>query len=73
MFGTSVSASRITAGERRVHRDLEQALARNYETEDCIAFVSGHAGAVSSIATLLGPKDLILHDALIHNLSLIHI
>lgn len=66
-FGTSVSASRITAGERRVHRDLEQALACNYEAEDCIAFVSGHAGAVSSIATLLGPKDLILHDALIHN------
>jgi 8-amino-7-oxononanoate synthase len=66
-YGSSVSASRITAGERRVHRDLEQALARNYETEDCIAFVSGHAGAVSSIATLLGPKDLILHDALIHN------
>lgn len=66
-YGSSVSASRITAGERRVHRDLEQALARNYETEDCIAFVSGHAAAVSSIATLLGPKDLILHDALIHN------
>lgn len=66
-YGSSVSASRITAGERRVHRDLEQALARNYETQDCIAFVSGHAGAVSSIATLLGPKDLIVHDALIHN------
>lgn len=66
-FGSSVSASRITAGERRVHRDLETALARNYETEDCIAFVSGHAGAVSTIATLLGPKDLILHDSLIHN------
>lgn len=66
-FGSSVSASRITAGERRVHRDLERALALNYETEDCIAFVSGHAGAVSTIATLLGPKDLILHDSLIHN------
>lgn len=66
-YGSSVSASRITAGERRVHRDLERALARNYETDDSIAFVSGHAGAVSSIATLLGPKDLILHDALIHN------
>ncbi|MGO4171790.1 aminotransferase class I/II-fold pyridoxal phosphate-dependent enzyme [Bosea sp. TAF32] len=66
-YGSSVSASRITAGERRVHRDLEQALARNYEAQDCIAFVSGHAGAVSSIATLMGPKDLIVHDALIHN------
>ncbi|MBN9449573.1 MULTISPECIES: aminotransferase class I/II-fold pyridoxal phosphate-dependent enzyme [unclassified Bosea (in: a-proteobacteria)] len=66
-YGSSVSASRITAGERRVHRDLESALARNYETDDCVAFVSGHAGAVSAIATLLGPRDLILHDALIHN------
>lgn len=66
-FGSSVSASRISAGERRVHRDLELAIARNYEADDSIAFVSGHAGAVSTIATLLGPKDLLLHDALIHN------
>lgn len=66
-FGSSVSASRISAGERSVHRDLELALARSYEAEDSIAFVSGHAGAVSTIATLLGPKDLVVHDALIHN------
>ena len=66
-FGSSVSASRISAGERSVHRDLEGAIARNYEAEDSIAFVSGHAAAVSTIATLLGPKDLLLHDALIHN------
>ncbi len=66
-FGTSVSASRISAGERQVHRDLELALARNYATEDCIAFVSGHAAAVSTLATLMGPKDLIVHDAAIHN------
>lgn len=66
-FGTSVSASRISAGERRVHRDLELALARNYSSEDCIAFVSGHAAAVSTLAALVGPKDLIIYDALIHN------
>jgi 8-amino-7-oxononanoate synthase len=66
-WGTSVSASRITAGERDFHRDLEQALAGIYETEAALAFVSGHATAVSTIAALLGPKDLILHDALIHN------
>nr|WP_244523642.1 aminotransferase class I/II-fold pyridoxal phosphate-dependent enzyme [Bosea sp. BIWAKO-01] len=66
-FGTSVSASRISAGERQVHRDLEMALARNYAAEDCIAFVSGHAAAVSTLATLMGPKDLIVHDAVIHN------
>jgi 8-amino-7-oxononanoate synthase len=66
-FGSSVSASRISAGERSVHRELERAIARNYAAQDCIAFVSGHAGAVSTIATLLGPKDLLVHDALIHN------
>lgn len=66
-YGTSVSASRISAGERQVHRDLEAALSRNYGTDDCIAFVSGHAAAVSTLATLMGPKDLIVHDAVIHN------
>lgn len=66
-YGSSVSASRITAGERPIHHALESALARLYEADDCIAYVSGHAGAVSTVATLMGPKDLILHDALIHN------
>ena len=66
-WGTSVSASRITAGERDFHRDLERALADNYDADDALVFVSGHATAVSTIAALLGPKDLILHDALIHN------
>jgi 8-amino-7-oxononanoate synthase len=66
-FGTSVSASRMTAGERSVHLDLERAVASLYQAEDAIAFVSGHAGAVSAIGTLFGPKDLIVHDALIHN------
>ncbi len=66
-WGTSVSASRITAGERGFHRDLERALADLYDADDALAFVSGHATAVSTIDALLGPKDLILHDALIHN------
>jgi 8-amino-7-oxononanoate synthase len=66
-WGTSVSASRITAGERDFHRELERALADIYEAESSLVFVSGHATAVSTIAALLGPKDLILHDSLIHN------
>ncbi|MDP2355763.1 MAG: aminotransferase class I/II-fold pyridoxal phosphate-dependent enzyme [Beijerinckiaceae bacterium] len=66
-FGMSVSASRITAGERAIHRELEASLAGLYGAEDAIVFVSGHAGAVSTLATLLGPKDLIVYDALSHN------
>ncbi len=66
-WGTSVSASRITAGERGFHAALETALAGIYRSEAALAFVSGHATAISTIAALLGPQDLILHDSLIHN------
>ena len=66
-YGTSVSASRLVAGERPIHREFELALARHYGTEDSIVYVSGHATNVSTIGTLIGPKDLIMVDALIHN------
>ncbi|PKO87764.1 MAG: 8-amino-7-oxononanoate synthase [Betaproteobacteria bacterium HGW-Betaproteobacteria-12] len=66
-YGTSVSASRLVAGERPIQRELEQALAEFYEVEDCILFVSGHATNVSTIGYLFGPKDLVIHDSLIHN------
>ena len=66
-YGTSVSASRLSGGERQVHRDLEAALARLHGSEDALAFVSGHATNVSVIGTLLGPQDLIICDALVHN------
>jgi 8-amino-7-oxononanoate synthase len=66
-YGTSASASRLVAGERPVHQDLERALARAYEVDDCVVFVSGHATNVSTIGHLFGAKDLVLHDALIHN------
>ena len=66
-YGTTVSASRLTAGERQVHRDLEAALARLHGTEAAISFVSGHATNVSVIGGLLGPEDLIVTDVAIHN------
>ena len=69
--GTSVSASRIVAGERPFHRDLEKALADLYGAEDAVTFVSGHATNVSTIATLLSSDDLVLHDELVHNSVLI--
>ncbi len=66
-WGTSASASRLVSGERAIQRDLEAALADYHQVEDCIAFVSGHATNVTSIGYLFGPKDLIVHDALVHN------
>ncbi len=66
-YGTSASASRLVAGERPAQRKLEEALAGLYEVDDCIVFVSGHATNVSTIGCLFGPKDLVIHDSLIHN------
>lgn len=66
-FGISVSASRVVAGERPFHAELEQALADLHGVEAAVAMVSGHATNVTAIATLMGPKDLILVDAAIHN------
>lgn len=69
-YGTTVSASRIVSGERPLHRQLERGLADFYEVDDAIVFVSGHATNVTTIGHLFGPKDLVLHDALIHNCTL---
>jgi 8-amino-7-oxononanoate synthase len=69
-YGTSVSASRPVSGERALHRDLEAQIARVYEVDGAITFVSGHATNVTTIGYLFGPRDLIVHDEFIHNSSL---
>jgi 8-amino-7-oxononanoate synthase len=66
-YGTSVSASRVAAGEKPLHRELEQALARFLGCEDSLVFVGGHATNVTVIGHLFGPDDLIVHDALAHD------
>ena len=66
-YGTSVSASRVASGERPIHRELEQRIAATLGVEDSIVFTAGHATNVTTIGHLFGPKDLILHDELIHD------
>ncbi len=66
-FGTSVSASRIASGERPIHRQLEEGLARHVGTEDAIVFVSGHATNVTTVGHMFDRNDLIVHDSLIHD------
>ena len=69
-YGTSVSASRAVSGERPLHRELENAIAAAYGVDAAVVFVSGHATNVTSIGYLFGPRDLVLHDELIHNSTL---
>lgn len=66
-YGVSASASRLVAGERPVHLDLEQRIADFYGVDDAVVMVSGYLTNVTTIACLMGPSDLILHDELSHN------
>jgi 8-amino-7-oxononanoate synthase len=66
-YGTSVSAARILSGNRALHDELDQALADLVGAEDAITLVGGHSTNVSVIGHLVGPDDLIMHDALAHD------
>ncbi|WP_412079136.1 aminotransferase class I/II-fold pyridoxal phosphate-dependent enzyme [Streptomyces xanthophaeus] len=66
-YGTSVSASRMLSGERELTVRLERALAEFLGVGDCLALVSGHATNVTAIGHLVGPGDLVVHDALAHD------
>lgn len=65
--GVSASASRMVSGERPLHGALEAALAAHYRAAAALVFVSGHATNVTVIGHMMGPRDLIVHDAAIHN------
>jgi len=66
-FGTSVSASRLVSGEKTIHQELEREIARTIGTEDAVTFVGGHATNETVIGHVVGPGDLVLHDAMAHN------
>lgn len=66
-YGVSCSASRVVAGERQVHRDLERALAAHYSCDDSVVLVSGYATNLGVIGQLAGAKDLVIYDAVSHN------
>jgi 8-amino-7-oxononanoate synthase len=70
-YGTSPSASRLTAGDRPVHRELEKGLADIYGAEACVCMVSGHATNVTTIGHLVGAKDLVVYDSMAHNSILV--
>ncbi|MBB2942505.1 8-amino-7-oxononanoate synthase [Actinoplanes lutulentus] len=66
-YGSSVSAARILSGNRALHDELDRALAELVGAEDAITLIGGHATNVSVIGHLVGPDDLIVHDALAHD------
>lgn len=69
-FGISASASRLVAGERPMHAELEERIAAFYGVEAAVCFVSGYLTNVAAISCIMGPKDLVVHDEFIHNSAL---
>ena len=66
-YGTSASGSRLLAGEKLIHKELEKELADWKHTEDAIVCVGGHSTNVTFVGNFCGKNDLILYDALAHN------
>ena len=66
-YGVSTSGSRLIAGEKPIHQQLELAIAHWKHTEDAIVCVGGHSTNVTFIGNFCGKNDLILYDALSHN------
>ncbi len=69
-YGTSAGGSRLAGGQRPPHVALEHALAEFLGAAACVTFVSGHGTNVSVIGQLVGPEDLIVHDARVHDSAL---
>jgi 8-amino-7-oxononanoate synthase len=62
--GTGAGASRIVTGDTLVHRDLEARLAETTRTERALAFPSGYAANVGTIAAL--DPDVVFADERTH-------
>ncbi|MBD8554466.1 aminotransferase class I/II-fold pyridoxal phosphate-dependent enzyme [Rhizobium sp. CFBP 8762] len=69
-YGMSASASRLVAGERPLHAELERALAGLYGVDEAVCFVSGYLTNVAAISCLVAAPDLVIHDEFIHNSAL---
>jgi len=66
-YGTSASGSRLLAGEKPIHGELERAIAQWKNAESALVLVGGHSTNVTVVGNFCGKNDLILYDALAHN------
>ncbi|HEY1813313.1 MAG TPA: 8-amino-7-oxononanoate synthase [Kofleriaceae bacterium] len=64
--GVGATASRLIAGNDRIHVELERALADWMRAPAVRTFGSGYAANVGVLSALLGPGDVIVSDELNH-------
>ncbi len=66
-YGTSASGSRLLAGEKMIHKELEREIARWKHAEAALVLVGGHSTNVTLVGNFCGRDDLIVYDAISHN------
>jgi len=65
--GVGALGSRLVGGERLIHADFENAMAKFVGTGGCLTLVSGYLTNLTTISHLLGKRDLVIYDELSHN------
>ena len=65
-FGVGCGGPPLLNGYTRLHRELEERLARLKGAEDALLYSSGYAANVGWLAALLSRKDVLLYDSLSH-------
>jgi 8-amino-7-oxononanoate synthase len=65
-LGTGCTGSRLMNGTLSLHRRLEEELADWVGSEACLVFTTGYSVNLGAIATLVGPRDVVLVDAASH-------
>jgi 8-amino-7-oxononanoate synthase len=66
-YGTGSTGSRLVTGQRPLHRELEESIARLKKSADALVFSSGYAANLGTIAALVGDRDLIITDQYNHS------
>src|SRR5262249_4640410 len=65
-FGAGAGASRLISGSQAPHHQLESDLALFKNTEAALSFSSGYTAALGTIGALVGKRDVIVLDKLVH-------
>jgi glycine C-acetyltransferase len=65
-FGTGTHGVRLLAGTLKLHRELEETIARFKGTEDAVTYSSGYVTNLTAISTMVGRHDVVISDKLNH-------
>jgi len=66
-LGVGALGSRVVGGERLIHTEFEDALAKFVGVDACLTLVSGYLTNLTTISHLMNARDVILFDELSHN------